>query len=117
MSILKHNEGTPSVVASSLLIVCLSGRLMMTFTLVSTSTLPPIHWRILWLQKFSIPSAVTLCMCLDMPAPVSANSMISVSLFVSVTTSVMMVSTRLNEKSCLRLLASAVSMIDGLCVS
>lgn len=58
--------------------------------------------RILWLQKFSIPSAVTLCMCLDMPAPVSANSIINVNLLVSFITSVIMVVTKLNPNAVLR---------------
>lgn len=58
--------------------------------------------RILWLQKFSIPSAVTLWTCLDMPAPVNANSIINVRLLVSFITSVIMVFTRLNPNAVVR---------------
>lgn len=97
--ILKHNDGTPSVTASTLLMSWLSGRFSTIFTMARTTTLWPMQRRILWLKKLSIPSAVTLCMCLDMPAPVSANSIISVRLLVSVMTSVIIVFTRLNPKS------------------
>lgn len=97
--ILKHSVGTPNVVASNLLMKWLRGKFSIMFTTASITTLWPIQRRILPLKNLSIPSAVTLCLCLDMPAPVSANNIMSVSLFVSVMTSVIIVFTRLNPKS------------------
>lgn len=86
----KHTDGTPSMQASVRDRVTFSGTLVIALTSVRTSTLPPTQACALCPWKLSIPTAVSLCLCLEMPAADSASSMMNERFVVSIASSIAM---------------------------
>lgn len=74
---LKQSDGTRRTHAKSLVSKLFSGMFSVVLTVAKTNALPPMQRRILLWWKFSIPTAVSLCLCLETPAPDSANIIIN----------------------------------------